>query len=324
MLKSDPTPWLLAQEGLAAVRARRLLGLERAGDAGAVRAVVRKHERSQHADGSFGGSVLRTAGVLSLLDDLRAGTAGVVERGADYLLGVLEAQPGYGRAKRLRPGALTTPHDLCGFFGPYSARDDAEVVKRGAQEMNAYREFEPLLGPKSPVRWERRGSFDRVGPGSCYSWGLIPLCYVVEALCRAGRSGDARLKPAVNVVLGAQRESGGWCRNLGGGTPCSIHGLRAIGAHPRLRTGPSAGRALAHMRSTQQARRGGAANWWRGTGVFAAIQAAAAFDLLAAQAIIRDGIATVAPRQRRNGSFGAPCAVERVAAVLRGVKALGS
>ena len=313
MLPHDPTPWLLAQDGLAAVRARRVLGLARDGDEEAVESVGREACASQLPDGSFEHSVMKTAGVLHLLSDLRpGGLDGVFDGACDYLLGVLESQPGYGRAAKVKPGSLHTPCDLCGFFGPYGASNDPDAVARGAREMNFYREFEPLLGPKAPVRHVRRSSFDRVGPGSCYAWGLIPLAYTIEALCRSGRSRDARLRPAVNALLGAQRASGGWCRNLGGHPSCTTHAIRALAAHPRLRRSPYAHRALAFMdRSSQK------------LNPFAVAHAVAGFDHDVARGILRRVLAVVAGRQRINGTFGTPCRVERVAAALTAVRAIG-
>jgi hypothetical protein len=314
MLRHDPIPWLTARKGAAAVRARRLLGLHREGDADAVQAVERECAAAQSPDGSFAGSPMKTAGMLNLLADLRAtGSGAIIDAGAAWLLSVLEAQPGYARAQRVRPGGLRTPCDLCGFFGPYASRNDPAVMKQGAREMNFYREYEPLLGPRAPVRDARRSSLDRPGPGSCYAWGLIPLCYVIEAVCRAGHGRDPRLRPAIHVLLGAQRDSGGWCRNLGGHPSCTIHAVRALGAHPRLRRSRYARRALRLMAGrTKGARR------------FAFLQAAAAFDLSVAREILRATLAEIAPTQRRNGTFGTPCAAERVTAVLVALRSLGA
>lgn len=314
MLKHDPVPWLMAQEGQPAIRARRLLGLEREGDAEAVRDLVRELAGEQEADGSFAGSPMKTAGVLNLLDDLRAdGGEDVLAAGASYLFSVLRSQPGYDRAKDVPPGSLTEPWDLCGFFGPYEDRSLPEVMAYGAREMNHYRQYEPLLGPKSPVRAERRSSLDRAGPSSCYSWGLIPLAHTVEALCRAGYADDERLRPTIQALLGAQRESGGWCRNLGGALPCTMFPLRVLGAHPTLRTSVHAERALQFMHSLS----------YKGSDLFATLQADAAFDLPVAREIIRDALAALAPKQRTNGTFGSPCRVERVSAVLAGERAIG-
>lgn len=199
------------------------------------------------------------------------------------------------------------------------------MLVRGAREMNFYREYEPLLGPKSPVRGVRRSSLDRPGPGSCYAWGLIPLCYTIEALCRAEHAQDERLQPAINALLGAQRESGGWCRNLAGAPPCTIHALRALGSHPELRQGKQAEKVLEFMRATQRGASGGEAmRWLRGSSLFAAIRAVARFDSPIAREIIRDALEALALRQRRNGTFGGPCKIERVAAVLVAAKTVES
>ena len=314
MLPHDPTPWLMAQDGLPAVRARRVLGLSRDGDAQVVESTHREWRASQLADGSFEHSVLKTAGVLNLLADLRPGNVrDVADAACDYLLIVLESQPGYGRAAKVRPGSLKTSCDLCGFFGPYDARHELEVVARGAREMNFYREFEPLLGPKSPVRHVRRSTRDRPGPGSCYAWGLIPLAYTIEALCRAGRASDTRLRPAVNALLGAQRPSGGWCRSLGGHPSCTIHAIRALAAHPRLRRTRYADRALEPVASA-----------WQKVNPFAAVQAAAAFDNAVARDIIRRILPVLAARQHANGTFGSPCRIERVTAALMAARAIES
>jgi len=319
MLKHDPTPWLMSQDGEAAVRARRRLGRVRDDDEEPVRSTARRLAKAQRADGSFAGSPLKTAGALCLLDDLRAASAEqVAAAGAEYLLGVLQSQRGYGRARDVRPGGLGTACDLCGFFGPYDERNRPDVRSWGAAEMNHFRRAEPLLGPKSPVRADRRGSRDRRGPGSCFEWGLLPLSYVIEALCRAGFAGDARLAPAVNALLGAQRHSGGWCRNLGGHPNCSLYAIRALAAHPRLRTGKHAERALTMMRASQRSM----GTWWRGSKLFAALDAVSRFDLPLARDILRHGLAAAAPRQRANGSFGAPCPVERVAAAVSAARAI--
>jgi hypothetical protein len=267
---------------------------------------------------------MRTAGTLNLLDDLRAtGSQPVITRGANYLVAVLESQPGYERARSVKPGGLTTACDLCGFFGPYQARSAPEQVARGADEMNAYREFEPLVGPKSPVRRERRSSLDRAGPSSCYAWGLIPLSYTIEALCRAGYAHDERLQPAINALLGAQRESGGWCRNLAGHTGCSVHAIRALGAHPDLRASSHAERALRFWRATQLGDKGSALQrWWGGANLFAALHATAAYDLPLAQEIQLDILTALAPRQRKNGTFGTQNRTERVASVLLAMQRL--
>ena len=111
------------------------------------------------------------------------------------------------------------------------------------------------------------------------------------------------------VLLGAQRDSGGWCRNLGGHPACTVHAVRALGSHPRLRTSTNAERAIALVHEA-------------GARGFAQIQAAAAFDLPVARELIREALAAMAPRQRKNGTFGTPCQVERVAAVLLTQRAL--
>ena len=56
---------------------------------------------------------------------------------------------------------------------------------------------------------------------------------------------------------------------------------------------------------------------------FAVIQILAGLDSPVAREIVREGLECLATKQQRNGTFGSPCAVERVAAVLCGVKALG-
>jgi hypothetical protein len=317
----DPTEWLMAQTGPAAVRARRRLGLRAEGDLEAAAATARDLAPEQRPDGSFAGSPMRTAGVLCLLADLGVDEPEALRAdAAGYLFGVLAAQPGYERAKRIGPGELSDPWDLCGFFGPYEDRALPDVMARGAEEMNHYREFEPLLGPGSPVRSVRRSTRDRAGPSSCYSWGLIPLCYAVEALCRAGRAEDPRLTPAVNALLGAQWPGGGWCRNPPGGSPCTLYGLRAVGAHPVLRRSEHAERALESMQSWQ--RDSGDWRLVRGQMRFAAVDALSAFRFPAARAILRKTLDALQPRQRRNGSFGGPHPVERAAAVLRALRAL--
>lgn len=312
MLKHDPTAWLLSREGPAALRARRSLGLDRPGDGEAARREVAGLARTQLADGSFDHSPMKTAGATCLLADLHAEPADeAMSRAGEFLLGVLAAQPGQAAAASLRPGTLTTPCDLAGFFGPYERRNLPEVMSAGAREMNFYRQFEPLLGPKSPVRAVPRSSLDRAGPGSCYAWGLIPLSYTIEALFRAGRASDPRMTPAVNALLAAQRASGGWCRNLGGHPSCTLHALRAIGAGRRLRRSRHAKRALEFMQ-----------RMWRRVGLFGALQAVGRFDLPAGRPVLRDMLAEAARRQRKNGSFGTPCQVERVAAVLAAVGVL--
>jgi hypothetical protein len=315
----------MAQEGSPATRARRLLGLHRESDGEAVCALEGELAREQLADGSFGNSPMKTAGTLNLLDDLRAGgSETLIARGASYLLSLLESQPGYDGARNVRPGSPRMPWDLGGFFGRYEDRNRPEVMVQGAREMNYYREYEPLLGPKSPIRGVRRSSLDRPGPSSCYSWGLIPLAYAIEALSRAGYAHDERLRPAMNALLGAQRESGGWCRNLGGGLGCTLHAIRALGAHADLRGSDHAERALGFMAAAQfGALDGRSVRWWRGSNLFAALRAVAAFDSPVAGEIIRDTLEVVAARQRGNGTFGGPCRIERVTAVLVAVSAVG-
>jgi hypothetical protein len=321
MLKHDPVPWLNAQEGLPALRARRKLNLQHKGDERAVRALEREFAAEQAPDGSFEHSLLRTAGALNLLDDLRAEHSdATIERGAAYLISVLQSQPGYAQASAIAPGRLITPCDLGGFFGPYESRSLPEVMASGAREMNAYREFEPLFGPKSPVREARSSSRDRAGPSSCYAWGLIPLSYTIEALSRAGYAHDERLQPAIHALLGAQRESGGWCRNLGGHPTCSLHAIRALGTHPTLRQSQYAERALRLLRIVQRGHQAGTSRWWSGSNLFTAMYALAAFDLPIAREILQDSLAAIAPSQRKNGTFGAPCRVERVGAVLLALK----
>lgn len=324
MLQYDPVPWLMAQEGLPAVRARRRLRIDHEGDEETVRTMERKLARTQLPDGSFEQSPMKTAGVLNLLDDLRTGGAQqLVVNGAEYLLSVLQLQPGYERARRTKPGSFQAPCEQCGFFGPYEARNDPDVMARGAGEMNLYREYEPLLGPKSPVRAKPKSTLDRAGPSSCYSWGLIPLAYTVETLCRAGYAGDERLRPAVNALLGAQRGGGGWCRGgPHGAAPCTVHALRALGCHPELRSSPFAQRGLEFMQSTRRAERGCNTQVWKGAAVFATMQALARFDLPIAHHLIREALGPVTARQQKNGTFGQPCRTERVLAVLVAVEAL--
>lgn len=316
MLAYDPLPWLMAEKGLPAIRARRLLGLRRDGDDDAVSALERGLTKAQLREGSFERSPMKTAGTLKLLNDLRAeGSSRTMEMATAFLFSVLQSQPGYERAREVKPGSLRTPCDLCGFFGPYEDRARPAVMKWGAREMNFYREYEPLLGPKSRIRAVRRSSLDRPAPSSCYSWGLIPLSYIVEALCRAGFEGDERLKPAINALLGAQRESGGWCRNLGGHHGCTSHVLCALGAHSTLKRSEHALRALEFIRRDQMGEAKARGSW-------VILQAAIPFDLPVAMDIIRDALATFAPRQRRNGTFGGPCEIERVTTVLLALRKL--
>jgi hypothetical protein len=284
-----------------------MLGLHREGDADIVHALESRLSAAQAPDGSFEQSLMNTAGTLNLLNDLKVtGPEKLIAAGASYLISILESQSGYDRARDVKPGSIRTPCDLFGFFGPYEDRSQPEVLERGAREMNFYREYEPLIGPKSPVRSVRRSSLDRVGPGSCYSWGLIPLCYIIESLCRAGYAHDERVQPAVNALLGAQWDSGGWCRNPGGGSVCTIHAVRTLGSHPELKSSTYAERMLKFMRSSG----------WRGVNVYGGIQAIAAFELPIAREIIRGKLPDILSRQRQNGTFGSPCKIERVTAVL--------
>jgi hypothetical protein len=318
LLPYDPIPWLMEQEGLAALRARRVLGLSREGDEKVVSALGDELRKEQLRDGSFEQSPINTAGVLNLASDLGIpGPEKLVASGASYLVSVLASQPGYERARSVRPGSLGTACDLCGFFGPYEDRNRPERLAHGAREMNFYREHEPLLGPKSPVRRVRTSTLDRPGPGSCYAWGLIPLSYTIEALCRAGYARDERVRPAINALLGAQRESGGWCRSLGGHPSCSVHALRALGSHPRLKRSRHGEGAVEFIRGTRQ--------WWeKGSARFGVLQALAAFDLPVARETISEEIPGIVSLQRRNGTFGGACRVERVAAVLLATRALVS
>lgn len=316
MLPYDPVPWLMAQEALPAVRARRVLHLEREGDEKAIRAVVRKYRRSQRPDGSFSDSPMKTAGVLNLLDDLKAADCGeLVGRAGEYLISVVESQPGYERARKVRPGTLRERSDLCDFFGPDRDRLKPDVLARNAREANFFGEFEPLMGPSKPLRGVRRGSFDRPGPWRCFTWGLLPLCYTLEALFRTGHGRDARLKPAINALLGAERANGGWCACGAGKHSCTRHAVRALAAHPRLKKGRYAQRAVEVMRGSTRA---------PGKGPFAALQAVALFDSPVAREILREGLAFLAPKQKTNGTFGTPCRIERVAAVLIAKRALES
>jgi hypothetical protein len=120
-----------------------------------------------------------------------------------------------------------------------------------------------------------------------------------------------RLHPAINVLLGVQRESGGWCRNLGGHPGCTPYAIRALGAHPVLRESTFAQRALKFIRGKL-----------KGRSVFTGIRAAAAFNLLVAHEIIREELNKLAPKQRKNGTFGSPHSVERVASVLVACRAI--
>lgn len=326
MLTYDPVPWLMKQEGTSAVRARRSLGLNREDDVEASKVLEEGISRSQLPDGSFDSSPMKTAGILNLLRDMQArGSDVVMERASTYLMSVLQSQPGYGQAESILPGTLDSPCDLGGFFGPFEDRDLPEVMVNGAKEMNFYREYEPLLGPKSPVRSVRRSNLDRAaGPGSCYSWGLLPLSYTVEAVCRGGFHADPRLKPAVNALLGAQDRSGGWCRNPGGGFSCTIPAIRALGSHPELRAGREAEAALHYLRAHRSRSESKAGSRWRGSNLFSALEATARFSSPAAKEIIADALSVVTQQQRRNGTFGTPFPIERVAAVIAASRTLES
>ena len=106
MLPHDPTPWLMAQEGLGALRVRRMLALEREGDEPAARVLVNELSIAESREGLFADSPMKTAGLLNLLDDLRVGgTEELVAAGASYLVRVLESQPGYVRARGVAPAA---------------------------------------------------------------------------------------------------------------------------------------------------------------------------------------------------------------------------
>lgn len=306
----SPVPWLMNQERDIAVRARRSLDLDREGDSQRVLEMRRGFTASQSSDGSFDHSPLKTAGVLNLLADLRPPDCrALVDRAVKYLVSVLRAQPGYELAKGVKPGSLRTPCDLCGLFGPYEDRGLPRLMAQGAKEMNIYRHFEPLLGPKTPVRAVSRSTLDRAGPGSCYSWGLIPLAYIVEAICRAGHAAAPGLRPAVNALLGAQRESGGWCRNLSGHPGCTLHALRALGAHPQLRKSVCSERALRFMTGS-----------WNRASLFPTLQAVARFNSPTARRLLTVMLSEAATRQRKNGAFGTPCQIERVVAVLAAVR----
>ena len=312
MLPYDPVPWLLRQEGLPAVRARRLLDLCHKDDDKYIRSLVDRYAAAQDTDGSFDRSLFKTAGILNCLNDLNTTSAkNIITAGSAYIFSVLQSQPGFKIADDVTPGSLTTPCDLCGFFGPYEARNEPAVMAQGAQEMNYYRKFEPLWGPQSVVRATPRSNYDRAGPSSCYAWGLIPLSYTIETLCRAGYVGEERLRPAINALLGVQRKSGGWCRNLGGHPVCTPHAIRVLGAHPGLRKSDVALRALSFIRGKL-----------KGKGIFTGLQAVAAFDLPLAREIIHEELSKLAPKQRKNGTFGSPHSVERVTSVLVACRAL--
>ena len=96
----------------------------------------------------------------------------------------------------------------------------------------------------------------------------------------------------------------------------------AFGCHSELATSQYAQRALEFMQATRRASRGCNAQFWRGNGVFAAMQAVARFDLAIAHDLIRDTLDYVTARQQENGTFGTSCKTERVLAALIALKAL--
>ena len=61
---------------------------------------------------------------------------------------------------------------------------------------------------------------------------------------------------------------------------------------------------------------------WRGVNVYGGIQAIAAFESPIAREIIRGKLPDILSRQRKNGTFGSPCKIERVTAVLVASNAL--
>ena len=123
MLQYDPTPWFISQEGLTAVRGRRILGLKHPGDELAIQTFVGRYADSQCDDGSFEHSPLKTAGTLNCLDDLYTINANaIIAAGAAYLFSVLQSQPGYKLTHDVVPGSLTTPCDLCGFDNRCASR----------------------------------------------------------------------------------------------------------------------------------------------------------------------------------------------------------
>ena len=61
---------------------------------------------------------------------------------------------------------------------------------------------------------------------------------------------------------------------------------------------------------------------WTSSNLFAGLQAVAAFDHPVARQIIHDGLEALAQKQRKNGTFGTPCRIERVAAVLVAQRAI--
>ena len=87
-LSYDPIPWLMTQNGLPAVRARRLLNLHREGDEETVRSFELQLSKAQQTDGSFEHSLIKTAGVLNLLDDLKPFSSEAPNRESIILLAV--------------------------------------------------------------------------------------------------------------------------------------------------------------------------------------------------------------------------------------------
>ncbi len=81
--------------------------------------------------------------------------------------------------------------------------------------------------------------------------------------------------------------------------------------HPQQRRSKYAERALGLVRRASI-----------GPNSFATFQAVATFDLPLARDILRDALGGIAPRQKKNGTFGTPHRIEKVAAVLAVVKAL--
>jgi hypothetical protein len=87
--------------------------------------------------------------------------------------------------------------------------------------------------------------------------------------------------------------------------------MRALGAHPTLRQSPYAEGALRFLHAN-----------WRARDPYAILHVAAAHDLPVAREVVMEVLAHIAPRQRKNGTFGTPHRVERVAAVLAGLAVL--
>ena len=137
MLTYDPTPWLMAQEGLPALRARRRLGLNRKGDAVAVRELEDSLAAEQRADGSFAGSPMRTAGTLNLLDDLRAtDSQAIIARGGHYLpvppSSPLKIQPAeFGHVVGIQPHPAVADINTIGAGLPMDVGDTQGVEQMG-------------------------------------------------------------------------------------------------------------------------------------------------------------------------------------------------